>query len=547
MKCRRVGTDLDDARGLIDWLVRHAEVIALKSTGTGSKTAQQGGDRQLLAGSHGVRDLVVDRGACVSISPSGPMVATTTSVTSFSGGGDDAAEAIDPRVAADPAAADERAQSRWICGFLPTRWGMPVFGVGASLDDELWFVPGFIEVAAGGDVLATALEASHLLPPDRLDALARRAARAIGANDVSMWLIDYGHAWLMPETDPGGPQLAGQAEPLAVATTAAGRVFARAASMESDEPNPHRWVPLLDGTERLGVLRFDFAQPLSDAQRKACDVISSLVGQLLVSKRAHTDLYDIQRRRGGMSLAAEMQWQQLPPLQSSTPTVVVAGFLEPAYSVGGDGFDYSMNGDELDITIYDAVGHGLRSALLSALIIASLRHGRRRGLGLCERLSAADQALESVFAGDFVTAQLAAVSVASGEVEWVNAGHPAPMLIRRGEVVGELHCPPRPPLGLHSLQTTPTVVATVRLEPDDRVLFYTDGLIEGGRRGGERFGVDRLMDLLQRASRDGHGCAETVRRLGHAVIDHAAHELTDDATMVLVEWRSTPSKPPVQA
>ena len=328
---------------------------------------------------------------------------------------------------------------------------VPVFGVGASRDDELWFVPGFVEVAAGGDVLAAALEASHLLPPDRLDALARRAAQAIGAENVSMWLIDYGHGWLMPEIDPGLPRRAEQAEALAVATTAAGRVFARAAPMESNEPHPHRWVPLLDGTERLGVLRFDFPQPLSDAQRHACDVIASLVGELVVSKRAHTDLYDIQRRRGGMSLAAEMQWQQLPPLQSSTPAVDVAGFLEPAYSVGGDGFDYSINGDELDITIYDAVGHGLRSALLSALTIASLRHGRRSGLGLSERLSAADQALESVFPGDFVTAQLAAVSVSTGEVEWVNAGHPPPMLIRRGEVVGELHCPPRPPLGVHQL------------------------------------------------------------------------------------------------
>ena len=423
---------------------------------------------------------------------------------------------------------------------------VPVFGVGASRDDELWFVPGFVEVAAGGDVLAAALEASHLLPPDRLDALARRAAQAIGAENVSMWLIDYGHGWLMPEIDPGLPRRAEQAEALAVATTAAGRVFARAAPMESNEPHPHRWVPLLDGTERLGVLRFDFPQPLSDAQRHACDVIASLVGELVVSKRAHTDLYDIQRRRGGMSLAAEMQWQQLPPLQSSTPAVDVAGFLEPAYSVGGDGFDYSINGDELDITIYDAVGHGLRSALLSALTIASLRHGRRSGLGLSERLSAADQALESVFPGDFVTAQLAAVSVSTGEVEWVNAGHPPPMLIRRGEVVGELHCPPRPPLGVHRLQTTPTAVATVPLEPSDRVLFYTDGLIEGGRRGRERFGVDRLADLLQRASRDGHGCAETVRRLGHAVMDHAAHELTDDATMVLVEWRAIPGKPPAR-
>lgn len=420
---------------------------------------------------------------------------------------------------------------------------MAVFGVSASPDDEPSIVPGFADLD-GREVLAAALDASHLLPPDRVEALIREAGRAIGAEEVSMWLIDYGQAFLMPTIATGRRRAVGRAESaLAVAGTAAGRVFATTAPVESHEPNPHRWIPLVDGTERLGVLRFDFREPLTEPQRRSSDLLASLVGELLVSKRAHTDLYEIQRRHGTMSLAAEMQWQQLPPLVTSTPAVVVAGFLEPAYSVGGDGFDYSINGDELDVTIYDAVGHGLHAALVSALTIASLRHGRRSGFDLPERLNAADQALESMFPAAFVTAQLAAVSTTTGELRWVNAGHPPPMLIRRGEVVGELNCAPRPPIGLNRLQSRPTVVARVALHPADRVLFYTDGLVEGGRRGGERFGVERLADLLQRATQDGHGCAETVRRLGHAVIEHAAHELTDDATMVLVEWRVPTSQP----
>jgi serine phosphatase RsbU (regulator of sigma subunit) len=414
--------------------------------------------------------------------------------------------------------------------------------VSASPDDELSLVPGFAELADARDVLATALDASHILPPDRLEALLRRAASAIGADDVTMWLIDYGQALLMPTIAADRRRVVGRSdEALPVAGTVAGRAFARMIPIESDEGRPHRWVPLVDGTERLGVLRFEFAEPLGEQERRASDVLSSLFGELLVSKRAHTDLFEIQRRREHMSLAAEMQWQQLPPLETSTPAVAVAGFLEPAYAVGGDGFDYSINGDELDITIYDALGHGLHSALLSALAIASLRHSRRSGLALADRLDAADQAIDRTFAGDFVTAQLGVVTTTTGLLRWVNAGHPPPMLVRRGEVVGELHCAPRPPLGLSQLQTSPTVVATVSLQPADRVLFYSDGLIEGGRRGGERFGVERLADLLQRAEQDGHNCAETVRRLGHAVVEHADYELTDDATMVLVEWRGVPS------
>ena len=190
-------------------------------------------------------------------------------------------------------------------------------------------------------------------------------------------------------------------------------------------------------------------------------------------------------RSGGgrhyLNLAAEMQWQQLPPLESSMPSAEVAGFVEPAYGVGGDGFDYSVTGDVLDLVIYDAVGHGLHAALLSTLTIAALRHARRCQLGLAERLSAADEAIAADFAGDFVTAQVAQLSTSTGTLSWANAGHPPPILVRDGRSVGALQCEPRPPIGLSPLQTAPTVVQTVSLQPRDRVLFYTDGVVEGSR------------------------------------------------------------------
>jgi hypothetical protein len=406
--------------------------------------------------------------------------------------------------------------------------------MGRSDDDELWSVPGFADIGTGVDVLAAVLQASHMLPPDRLSDLLRRGGMAIGADGVSMWLIDYGQAVLTSSDQHD--DLAPGTGTIPVTGTVAGRAFSRSEAIESDRPVPQRWVPMLDGTERLGVLRFSFPAPLTGEQRRLSDAVASLGGELLVAKRPHTDRYEMQRRRQEMNLAAELQWRQFPPLETSIPSAAVAGFVEPAYGVGGDGFDYSINGDVIDLTIYDAVGHGLHSALLSTLMIASLRHGRRVRLALPKRLAFADDAISSQFPGDFVTAQIAPLSTTSGRLSWANAGHPLPMLVRGEVVVGELKCPPRLPVGIDP-GADETIVATVQPQQSDRVLFYTDGLVEGGRRGGSRFGVERLADLLARAHADGLGCAETIRQLGHKVLEHASYELHDDATMLLVEWR----------
>src|ERR687897_3953264 len=97
---------------------------------------------------------------------------------------------------------------------------MAVFGVSASPDDEPSIVPGVADLD-GRVVLAAALDASHLLPPDRVEALIRQVGRAIGAEEVSMWLIDYGQAFLMPTIATGRRRAVGRAESaLAVAGTA---------------------------------------------------------------------------------------------------------------------------------------------------------------------------------------------------------------------------------------------------------------------------------------------------------------------------------------
>jgi sigma-B regulation protein RsbU (phosphoserine phosphatase) len=85
-------------------------------------------------------------------------------------------------------------------------------------------------------------------------------------------------------------------------------------------------------------------------------------------------------------------------------------------------------------------------------------------------------------------------------------------------------------------------VAEERLEPGDRLVLYTDGVTEARAVGGERFGLDRLVDLVERHAGAGLPAPETLRRLAHAVIGHQAGPPADDATLMLVEWSTAASK-----
>jgi serine phosphatase RsbU (regulator of sigma subunit) len=223
-----------------------------------------------------------------------------------------------------------------------------------------------------------------------------------------------------------------------------------------------------------------------------------------------------------------------------TPRVVIAGLLEPAYEVAGDAFDYALNGDIAHLAVLDPVGHDLTASLLAAVTVGSYRHSRRAGLDLAATHAALDQIIAAQFGGErFVTAQLGQLDCGTGRLQWINAGHPLPLLVRRAKVVDTLACHPVPPLGLGVAQPE---IATAALEPADRVLFYTDGVTEGRNLAGEPFGEARLADLVVRETLAGQPAAETMRRLAHAILAHQGTTPRDDATMVFLEWPGPPGE-----
>jgi serine phosphatase RsbU (regulator of sigma subunit) len=186
------------------------------------------------------------------------------------------------------------------------------------------------------------------------------------------------------------------------------------------------------------------------------------------------------------------------------------------------------------------MGHGIQAALTSTLVVAAYRHARRHGADLVKTYKAVDRETGEHRGNAFATGVFAEVDCPTGRMQWLNAGHPAPMLLRERSVM-RLDTTPALPLGVGvEFEDDLTLdVGQVGLQPGDRVLFFSDGCTEAATTSGEPFGEERLGDFLVREQTAGLGLAETLRRLSHAVLDHASGTLADDATVLLVEYRGT--------
>ena len=377
------------------------------------------------------------------------------------------------------------------------------------------------------------LQRAHLCQPDELPAEINAAVSRLGL-EITVYLVDYEQHRLWPLTERGKPT----ADPLSVDGTLAGRAFASVRTMAAGEAaRPDRlWVPMIDGSERLGVAEVvlhEVPPDLADL-REFCEALVGLVGHLLTVKLPYGDTLEQVRRTQPMTAAAELLLASLPPLTFSCHRLVISAVLEPSYDVGGDAYDYAVDGPLAQFMVLDAMGRGMRAGLTCVVAMAAMRTARRENKGLFAIGRAADAALVEHFADQrFVTAVLGELEMDTGRLRYINAGHPAPLLLRHGRAVRALTGGRRMPLGLDD---SAIEIAEESLEPGDRLLLYTDGVTEARDDAGELFGTDHLVDLAERSAVDELPAPETLRRLAHSVMQHQGGLPTDDATIMLVEW-----------
>ncbi|MFH9347501.1 PP2C family protein-serine/threonine phosphatase [Kitasatospora sp. NPDC017646] len=384
-----------------------------------------------------------------------------------------------------------------------------------------------------GAVLARLLAGSRASGPAELPALVRDAARALGADGARVFLADVQQHSLVPLPGPGPGEYDRRVD---IEGTLGGRAYRLQRTQLSAGPPPTGWFPLVDGVERIGVLRIEGAA--QDRRTTGChEALAALVALLVVSKSAYSDVIVEAVRRRRMSLQAELLWAFLPPRTIGTREVTSSAVLEPAYDVGGDAFDHAVAHGHLHVSVFDAMGHDLASGGASSVALAACRSTRRGGGGPADIARTIDRTLARWIPDRLLTAVIADLDTGTGELSWVNCGHPPPLLIRDAHVVPDaLRRRPELPLGLGFHQDGPPSVHHARLQPGDRLLVYTDGVTEARSSTGELFGEHRLTDTLVHHMAGGDPAPEVLRRLVHALITHQDHQLRDDATIALAEW-----------
>jgi hypothetical protein len=228
-------------------------------------------------------------------------------------------------------------------------------------------------------------------------------------------------------------------------------------------------------------------------------------------------------------LAAVAQQAVLRPLGPQLGALAVAGryiSATAAADIGGDLYEALDTPYGVRIIIGDVRGKGLDAVRLASMVLGSYRHVAYERADLRAIVTDLDRAVaRGVGDEDFVTAAL--VEERGGTLTIVNCGHPAPLLLRRGQVIALDPPAPAPPLGFMPV-AQPRVE---RLEPGDRLLLFTDGLGEA-RRDGEFFPTaDRAWRLL------GHGTVgDGLASLETALVDWVHGRLDDDIALVLLEY-----------
>jgi hypothetical protein len=346
-----------------------------------------------------------------------------------------------------------------------------------------------------------------------------------------LYVADYAEEELKPvpnRTSPSPPE-----ESIRIRGSVAGRAYMTGELLEAEDgEGATLWVPIFRRSERLGVVAFGLHRPNPWVEALAPPVALAL-GAAVVGATRHSDVFELARGARHLSLAAALQWELLPLPIYRDPNLELAGRVEPAYDIGGDAFDFAANPEAVEIAVFDAMGHGLKSTLLTTMAVGAYRFSRRRTKDLSSLARDIDEAVLGHPQEDvFVTGHVCRL-YSDGRLDWLNAGHPVPLLLRNHSASPLGEADPMLPFGL---QGPPPEVATVHLQPGDIVLFYSDGVIEARPPDGENFGMERFVDM---AGRHGHPEADMfllVRQILDAVKEHAQGVLRDDATLVAVRW-----------
>jgi sigma-B regulation protein RsbU (phosphoserine phosphatase) len=288
----------------------------------------------------------------------------------------------------------------------------------------------------------------------------------------------------------------------------------------------------------LGALYLDSrrAAAFSKLDRQILDALAIEAASILDNARLVEQERQRQRLEQELSIAREIQQALLPSGFRNSPHLAVTGINSPCLAVGGDYFDvFPITDDRTAFLIADVSGKGLGAALLTTMLQGALT-GMTIGADPARIFQLINRFLcEHAEVGRYATMFFGILSP-NGRLEYINAGHPLPVLLRRGEVT-EPFIEGSFPIGL--IPETNYVTSRAELQPNDTLVLFSDGVTEAMNPDEQMFGVSRLCEVLagqQNASLD---------HLQKAILESVQNftrgaSQGDDVTLLLIRYQTVP-------
>lgn len=291
----------------------------------------------------------------------------------------------------------------------------------------------------------------------------------------------------------------------------------------------------------LGVIHLDrrtIAEPfvMDDLELLAC--AATIAGQTIENNQLHDEHLRAQLQEQELRLAANLQRTLLPASLPELAGYEIAHHYEPASELGGDYYDhFELSDGRFAIAIGDVAGKGTAAALLVASLFASVRAILSFEPEPDAAVTHLNRTVASVVStGRFITFFLAILDVRTHSLSMTNAGHPAPLLLRDGNVLNPAGSQSGCPLGIDT--GLPFEKVSFEMHPQDTLLLITDGITEARNSTGELFGMQRVQDALCSGVESADDAIQCVL---NSVAEFSGNDGRDDDTCLVSLRRSSPA------
>ena len=287
----------------------------------------------------------------------------------------------------------------------------------------------------------------------------------------------------------------------------------------------------------LGVLYLDSRRPaaFSKLDRQIIDALAADAASILDNARLVERERERQRLEQEINIARDIQQALLPRNFPDHPHFAVSGINFPCSSVGGDYFDvFPLDDDRTAFLIADVSGKGLGAALLTTMLQGALS-GMTLGTDPARVFNHVNRFLcEHSEVGRYATLFFGILDQ-DGHLEFINAGHPSPFLIRRG-IAEEAFTEGSYPVGL--VPEAEYTAVCLKLEPGDTLVLFSDGVTEAMDPDDDLFGVPRLKQVLTGLTE----CPlEQLQKCVLEAVENFARgaRQADDLTLLIIRYRAT--------